>query len=99
MTPAASAKLRADLEDTIDWKRDSITLYRFRRSYQVTFLPTGWCAPPDRPQADRSFARHQASEDSSQTCTRRERTFIMSAKIPDFSWPAEACLVVAQLAS
>ena len=37
---------------------------------------------PDRTQADRSFSRHQASEDSSQTCTRRERTFIMSAKRP-----------------
>ena len=35
---------------------------------------------PDRPQADRSFARHQASEDSSQARTRRERTSIMSAK-------------------
>jgi len=35
---------------------------------------------PDRTQADKSISRHQTSEDSSQTCTRRERTFIMSAK-------------------
>ncbi len=32
LTPATLAKLRADLEDTIDWNRDSITLYRFRGS-------------------------------------------------------------------
>ncbi|WP_419920963.1 CRISPR-associated endonuclease Cas2 [Candidatus Poriferisodalis sp.] len=34
VTPAALAKLRADLEDTIDWSRDSISLYRFRSSIQ-----------------------------------------------------------------
>ena len=32
LTPATLAKLRADLEDTIDWNRDSITLYRFQGS-------------------------------------------------------------------
>ncbi len=32
VTPASLAKLRADLEDTIDWNRDTITLYRFRGS-------------------------------------------------------------------
>ena len=34
LTPASLAKLSADLEDTIDWNRDSISLYRFRGSIQ-----------------------------------------------------------------
>lgn len=34
LTPATLAKLRADLEDTIDWNRDSISLYRFRGSIE-----------------------------------------------------------------
>ena len=40
---------------------------------------------PDRSQADRSFARHEASEEPSQARTRRERHFHYECEEPDLS--------------